>query len=598
MGTEVASRDPAVKPGDVIEGRYRVIETLGVGSLGAVVLAEHVLIKRRVAIKVLRAELTEDPDLLDSFMNEARAAGTLGHPNIVECTDMGFTRTDEPYLVLEYLQGALLCDDVARHGAMPIRRALKVADRIASALAAAHKIGIAHRDLGSHNVFLAAKDEVIDLVKLLDFGTARLRESGGARTRRGPMAQTPDYLAPEQLTSPESVDHRADIYALGVLLYEMVTGRRPFADPDKRVIVQGILHRAPAPIERDELPPGLTALVVDKLLAKHPAHRPASIKEVQTELTALLDATGPVSANLVAPPVAPSAEPSGILSHPPAELIALPMVPRRRGRLGWLLGAVLAAALGAGLVYIEDSTASATAETASIALDLEAERLASALEAELRASQLRADGIAAAPMLRAAIETDAATLHDLLRSELAFEPRTGEVLEVFQHRAGAAAASMVRIPDNASSLAPVAEGHPRIASVGDTLILTVGAPVARQHGGTGGAVALAISLELTAAKARLARLTRAAELSGFGAPLHLVAGSAAKLSEPAPLVVELPLSAPLKPIDGKASLTVELAVAPSAVSSKLRVARIACWGLTGALLAVYLASLLHTRKRS
>src|SRR5688572_10510917 len=133
-----AARDVVVKTGDVIEGRYRIIKTLGAGGMGTVFLAEHALIKRRVAIKILHHELASDPNVVERFMNEARAAGTLGHPNIVESTDMGFTQDQVPYIVFEYLEGTLLTDELYRVGGLPVRRAVRIAEQIASALYAAH----------------------------------------------------------------------------------------------------------------------------------------------------------------------------------------------------------------------------------------------------------------------------------------------------------------------------------------------------------------------------------------------------------------------------------------------------------------------------
>ena len=176
MGNQ-GSREVVVKTGDIVEGRYRVIRVLGEGGMGTVFLAEHALIKRRVAIKVLHPELATDAIVVERFMNEARAAGTLGHPNIVESTDMGFTHDHVPYIVFEYLEGTLLTDEIYRVGGLPVRRVVRIAQQIASALQAAHNAGIVHRDLKSDNVFLTDKDDELDRVKVLDFGISRFLES-------------------------------------------------------------------------------------------------------------------------------------------------------------------------------------------------------------------------------------------------------------------------------------------------------------------------------------------------------------------------------------------------------------------------------------
>src|SRR3954470_5058708 len=218
MGT-ASNREAVVKTGDVVEGRYRIIKTLGAGGMGTVYLAEHALIKRRVAMKILHPDLATDSDVVERFMNEARAAGTLGHPNIVESTDMGFTHNHVPYIVFEYLEGALLTDEIYRVGGLPVRRAVRIAEQIASALLAAHNASIVHRDLKSDNVFLTDKDDALDHVKVLDFGISRFMKLEDRQ--RNMIVGTPEFMAPEQITNPDGVDKRADVYALGVILYEM-----------------------------------------------------------------------------------------------------------------------------------------------------------------------------------------------------------------------------------------------------------------------------------------------------------------------------------------------------------------------------------------
>ena len=300
-----SSRDVVVKVGDVVEGRYRIIKTLGEGGMGTVFLAEHVLIKRRVAMKLLHPELATDADVVERFMNEARAAGTLGHPNIVESTDMGFTASHVPYIVFEYLEGTLLTDEVYRVGGLPVRRAVRVAQQIASALHAAHSAGIVHRDLKSDNVFLTDKDDALDHVKVLDFGISRFRDIDDEQTRRGMVMGTPEFMAPEQITDPASVDKRADIYALGVIMYEMLTARRPFSnDEDPRALMHRIVNNAPPPLERNEVPHAMAEMILNRLLAKDPDDRYQSMLDVEAALDAFTpqDQTNPRRSRMIAVP--------------------------------------------------------------------------------------------------------------------------------------------------------------------------------------------------------------------------------------------------------------------------------------------------------
>jgi serine/threonine-protein kinase len=276
-------RDAVVKTGDMVEGRYRIIKTLGAGGMGTVFLAEHALIKRRVAIKILHPDLATDAHVVERFMNEARAAGTLGHPNIVESTDMGFTQDHVPYIVFEYLEGSLLTDEIYRVGGLPVRRAVRIASQIASALEAALRANIVHRDLKSDNIFLTDKDDELDHVKVLDFGVSRFLEAD--ERQRNMVVGTPEFMAPEQITDPAHVDKRADIYALGVILYEMLTARRPFSnEDDPRALMHRIVTKAPPPLLRNEVPHGLSTLILDKLLAKDRDHRFQTMGDVAAAL--------------------------------------------------------------------------------------------------------------------------------------------------------------------------------------------------------------------------------------------------------------------------------------------------------------------------
>jgi serine/threonine-protein kinase len=284
------AQDAPLKEGDTVEGRYRIIRRLDEGGMSSVYLAEHLLIKRRVAIKVLRPELAVDADIIERFMNEARAAGTLGHPNIVESTDMGFTRDGIPYIVFEYLEGSLLTDEIYRVKGMPVRRAVRIARQIASALSAAHTAGIVHRDLKTDNVFLTDKAEASDHVKVLDFGISRFQEADDDRSgTRSMVMGTPQFMAPEQITDPGNVDKRADVYALGVILYEMLTARRPFSnEDDPQQLMTRIIDEAPPPLMLSTVPHALSTIILEKMLAKDPADRFQTMADVASALEQFL----------------------------------------------------------------------------------------------------------------------------------------------------------------------------------------------------------------------------------------------------------------------------------------------------------------------
>jgi serine/threonine protein kinase len=363
---------------DVVDGRYRIIRVLGQGGMGTVFLAEHLLIHRRVAIKVLHQELATDADVVKRFMNEARVAGTLGHPNIVESTDMGFTENRVPYIVLEYLEGTLLTDEIYRVAGFPVRRSVRIAQQIASALQAAHSARIVHRDLKSDNIFLTDRNDTLDHVKVLDFGISRFLSVDHEQTHRNIVMGTPEFMAPEQITAPNLVDRRADIYALGVIMYEMLTARRPFSsDEDPRTLLHRIVHNDPPPLDRPEVPRALDDLVM-RLLAKSPDDRYQSMSDVGAALDSFTTqgdtpqprTTRPVHAIASDEVRSPSSERASTaetpwpVSHEIASAVALPSHNTRR----WLTFAIAGGGLAVGLLGLAFGLhGGGSAETAAIA---------------------------------------------------------------------------------------------------------------------------------------------------------------------------------------------------------------------------------------
>ncbi|MCB9564683.1 MAG: serine/threonine protein kinase [Kofleriaceae bacterium] len=260
-------------------GSYRIERRLGEGGMGTVYLAHHQVIGRRAAVKVLRAEHSARGDMTQRFFNEARAAAAIDHGGIVDVYDVGTTADGRAYLVMELLEGESLAARMSRLGALPGDDAVRIARQIAGALAAAHDRGIVHRDLKPDNVFLVPDPETTsgERVKLLDFGIAKLHGDLAADapiTRTGAIFGTPVYMAPEQCRGAEAVDHRADLYALGCILYHMVCGRPPFRGAGLGDLLSQHMHTPPTPPRAlaPAISEGLEAIILC-LLAKDPAHR-------------------------------------------------------------------------------------------------------------------------------------------------------------------------------------------------------------------------------------------------------------------------------------------------------------------------------------
>jgi serine/threonine protein kinase len=318
--------------GETLDGRYFVEKKIGEGGMGVVFAARHSVIERPLAIKVLKREVMRDTATIKRFIQEAKAASRIGHPNIVDVTDFGTTPDGMTYSVMEYVHGETLGTTLRNAAPFPQARAIKIAVQIARALGAAHDKGIVHRDLKPENVFLIDRDGRTDFVKIVDFGIAKVVPVGGSSpneprlTRAGSVFGTPEYMAPEQAAGKGDADGRVDIYALGVILYEMITGRVPHrGDSTVRTLAMVMLDPVDPPSKvRPELniDPGLEQVVLRALAKKREARF-----QTMGELIAALEQVQPmIGKSLTGSPVyALSPVPPGAsIASDPAIAVATP----------------------------------------------------------------------------------------------------------------------------------------------------------------------------------------------------------------------------------------------------------------------------------
>ncbi len=315
--------------GRILAGRYHLESVLGRGGMGVVYTARHIAISRTIAVKVLRRDLARSGDAVARFHREARAAASIGSPYIVDVFDFGFTDDGDAYIAMERLEGTDLRQLVREHGALAPARALQIVRQIAKGLAAAHARGIVHRDLKSENVFVCRRDGA-DHIKLLDFGISKVTEIDDARgplTSEGVVMGTPHYMAPELLHGAMAADQRADIYALGCVLYEMLTGSVPFSGRTAMEVAYKHVHEPvePPSKRRAGLAPALDKLVLHAL-AKIPDER---IHDAEAFLSAL-DALERAPSSTLPPPVADA----------PATPVA------RRSSSALILGAIASIVIG------------------------------------------------------------------------------------------------------------------------------------------------------------------------------------------------------------------------------------------------------------
>ena len=281
--------------GVTIEGKYRLGEVIGTGGMGTVFGGLNLAVGRPVAVKVLHPNQMRRSDSVKRFQQEARAAGGIGHPNLCEVYDLGMLPDGCPYLVMEKLVGETLADRILSSGPLPVLEALDVLTQVLSGLIAAHAHGIVHRDIKPENIFLTVRVGCPSLVKVLDFGVSKAMvpptpDEGEGLVLTGPgiVMGTPFYMSPEQARGERDLDARVDLYACGVVLYEALTGCRPFTAPNYNALLVAILTGTPTPLRvlRPALPPELDA-VVGRALARDRADRYQDGAEMQRDLQKL-----------------------------------------------------------------------------------------------------------------------------------------------------------------------------------------------------------------------------------------------------------------------------------------------------------------------
>lgn len=276
--------DPLV--GRILDGRYQIESVLGEGGMGLVYRAKHTALGKTLAVKVLRAEVSRDVEIVTRFRQEAQSATSIGNEHIIDISDFGALPDGSTYFVMEFLDGHSLTKVIEADRPIPSPRVVHIAKQLCNGLGAAHERGIVHRDLKPDNIYLVPRSHDKDFVKVLDFGIAKVGGATSKLTRAGQVFGTPHYMSPEQCAGTE-VDQRTDIYALGVILYEMTCGKVPF-DADN---LMGILtkHLYENPIPPRELPPPTNVAppleaVIMKCLAKKPEQRYQSMAEMREDL--------------------------------------------------------------------------------------------------------------------------------------------------------------------------------------------------------------------------------------------------------------------------------------------------------------------------
>ncbi len=352
MESAVQRQDPLI--GQVLDARYRIDSVLGEGGMGIVYKAVHTALNKPLAIKVLRSEVSKNEQIVARFKQEAQSASQIGNQHIIDISDFGMLPDGSTYFVMEFLNGRSLTAALEQERFTP-ERTIHIAKQLCKALGAAHEIGIVHRDMKPDNVQLVERGDDDDFVKVLDFGIAKVGGTQSKLTQAGQVFGTPHYMSPEQCAGT-AVDHRTDIYAVGVILYEMATGKVPF-DADH---LMGILtkHLYENPIPPHELPPPVNVppaleAVILKCLAKKPEQRYASMSELLEDLDALERGLTPkaVVDHVARNTMAAQGGGTGLELDAPGRVtvgLGQPTIPGRKPLLPLAIGALVVLGLGIG----------------------------------------------------------------------------------------------------------------------------------------------------------------------------------------------------------------------------------------------------------